>query len=75
MLNGILWLARTGAQWRQLPERYGPWQSVYARFAKWRSEGLWEEILHALSLEIGTQSQGIGSGGIQVRETDADGGG
>jgi len=34
MLNGMLWLARSGAQWRELPEVYGPWQSVYARFAK-----------------------------------------
>lgn len=33
MLNGMLWMNHSGAQWRQLPERYGPWQSVYARFA------------------------------------------
>ncbi|MCI9473158.1 MAG: transposase [Flavonifractor sp.] len=30
MLNGMLWIARSGAQWRELPEAYGPWQSVYA---------------------------------------------
>ena len=36
MLNGMLWIARSGAQWKELPEAYGPWQSVYARFAKWR---------------------------------------
>ena len=42
MLNGMLWMNHSGAQWRQLPMRYGPWQSVYARFAKWRDEGIWE---------------------------------
>lgn len=39
MLNGMLWIVRSGAQWRELPEAYGPWQSVYARFAKWRDDG------------------------------------
>ena len=38
MLNGMLWVVRSGAQWRGLPEAYGPWQSVYARFAKWRDD-------------------------------------
>ena len=40
MLNGMLWMNHIGAQWRQLPVLYGPWQSVYARFAKWRDEGI-----------------------------------
>ena len=39
MLNGMLWIAHSGAQWRELPEAYGPWQSVYARFAKWQDDG------------------------------------
>ena len=38
MLNGMLWIVRSGAQWRGRPEAYGPWQSVYARFAKWRDD-------------------------------------
>ena len=49
MLNGMLWIARSGAQWRELPESYGPWQSVYARFAKWRDDGTLEGVFHALS--------------------------
>ena len=49
MLNGMLWIARSGAQWRELPEAYGPWQSVYARFAKWRDDGTLEAIFRALS--------------------------
>ena len=38
MLNGMLWIVRSGARWRELPEAYGPWQSVYAQFAKWRED-------------------------------------
>ena len=49
MLNGMLWIARTGAQWREMPECYGSWQSVYARFRKWQKDGVWEEIFHTLS--------------------------
>ena len=40
MLNGMLWIVRSGAQWRELPEAYDPWQSVYARFAKWQIPAL-----------------------------------
>ena len=51
MLNGMLWIARSGAQWREEPEVYGPWQSVYARFAKWRNDGTLEAIFRALSAD------------------------
>src|SRR3954447_25914218 len=36
IINGILWRERTGAPWRDLPERYGPWSTVYSRFWRWR---------------------------------------
>ena len=38
MLNGICWILRSGAAWRDLPERYGPWQTVYKRFVKWQKQ-------------------------------------
>ena len=56
MVNGILWINRSGAQWRQLPEKYGPWQSVYARFAKWRDNGIWEQIFAELNKDADTES-------------------
>ena len=40
MLNAILWIAHSGAAWRDLPERYGSWKTVYSRFTKWRDEGV-----------------------------------
>ena len=49
VLNGMLWLLRTGAPWRDLPRsRFGPWQTVYHRFAKWRSEGALEALVEGL---------------------------
>lgn len=40
VLNGILWVLRTGAPWRDLPERYGKWTTVYSRFQRWRKNGI-----------------------------------
>jgi transposase len=48
-LNGILWIARTGAQWRDVPERYGEWDAVYKQFERWTKGGLWETLLEALA--------------------------
>ncbi len=51
MLNAMIWLARSGAAWRDLPERYGPWTSVYSRFRKWIDDGILDNIFRVLSLE------------------------
>lgn len=48
ILNGILWLLRTGAPWRDLPERYGPWETVASRFYRWRKAGLWDRLFAAV---------------------------
>lgn len=45
ILNGILWVLRTGAPWRDLPERYGSWNTVYSRFRRWREAGVWDRVL------------------------------
>ena len=47
MLNAILYWLNTGILRRDLPERYGPWQSVYSRFRAWTKAGVWENILTA----------------------------
>ncbi|PSO65772.1 MAG: hypothetical protein BRC36_03015 [Cyanobacteria bacterium QH_2_48_84] len=44
ILNGIFWLLRTGAPWREMPCRYGPWPTVANRFYRWRQAGIWERI-------------------------------
>ena len=48
ILNGILWKLRTGAPWRDLPERYGPWSTVYSRFWRWQRAGVWERLFAAV---------------------------
>jgi len=48
IINGILWINRTGAPWRDLPERYGPWQTVASRFYRWRKAGIWDCIFATL---------------------------
>ena len=45
VLNAILWKLRTGAPWRDLPERYGPWKTAHERLRKWTADGTWERIL------------------------------
>src|SRR5690349_15939027 len=57
ILNGMLYWVHTGVPWRDLPERYGPWQTVYARFRRWSREGLWERILQTLQRELDAAGQ------------------
>lgn len=52
VLNGIFWILHTGAQWRELPERYGPWKTVNGRFRRWTREGLFDRILERLRVRL-----------------------
>ncbi len=51
VVEAICWRLRTGAPWRDLPERYGPWQTAYSRFRRWQRAGVWERALAALHAE------------------------
>jgi transposase len=48
ILDAILWVLRTGAPWRDLPERYGPWSTAWNRFRRWTAAGVWPRVLEAL---------------------------
>ncbi len=52
VLNGMFWILNSGAQWRDMPERYGKWQTVYDRYRRWTREGLFDRMLHRLHLEL-----------------------
>lgn len=51
ILNGIFYILRTGAPWRDLPERYGPRTTVYNRYVRWGQRGIWKGIFDALAEE------------------------
>ena len=57
VINGILWVLRTGAPWRDLPERYGCWSTVSGRFYHWRKSGLWQQILELLQQQADAQGK------------------
>ena len=47
-IDAVLWIARTGAPWRDLPERFGNWNSVWRRFDRWAKKGVWRRAMEAL---------------------------
>jgi transposase len=57
IVNGILWILRTGSPWRDLPERYGSWSTVANRFYRWRKRGVWTKLLEALARDADAQGR------------------
>lgn len=52
VLNGLFWKLCSGASWRDIPERYGPWQTIYERYTAWRQDGTWARIVQALQIQL-----------------------
>ena len=57
VINGILWVLRTGAPWRDIPGRYGPWGTCSTRFRRWTQQGIWQKALQALQAEADQNGQ------------------
>jgi len=67
VLNGVLWILRTGARWQDLPERYPPYQTCHRRFQRWVREGVMDAILQVLARDLQER------GGLDVKECFIDG--
>ena len=67
ILNGVLWICRTGAPWKDLPEKYPSYQTCHRRFQEWVKAGVWERILTSLALDLKTR------GKMDLAETFIDG--
>lgn len=67
VLNGILWVLRTGAPWHDLPKRYPPYQTCHRRFQQWIEEGVLSRILEALTEDLEER------GGLDLSECFIDG--
>jgi len=68
VLNGIFWVLRTGAPWRDLPERYGPYTSAYNRFNRWRKAGIWDRLMDAVVKACDGNVQMIDSSIVRVHQ-------
>ena len=71
VVNGILYVNKTGCQWRMLPKDFGPWETVYGYFRRWRRAGVWERVMTELRQverrcqgRLGEPSAGAASGAV-----------
>ena len=71
VLNGIFWVLRTGSPWRDLPERYGPYTTVYNRFNRWAKAGVWVRVFETLAEKSPDSMQFIDSSIIRAHQQAA----
>ncbi len=83
-LEAVLWIARTGAPWRDLPDAFGKWKTVYTRFSRWAGKGIWESLFNKMAEEpdfeyaivdgtiVRVHQHGAGArGGLSIRRSGA----
>ena len=71
MFNAILWLAKSGAAWADIPERYGSYKTVYSRFCKWRDDGTLLSIFKVLNKDADFENLSIDSTSIKAHPQSA----
>jgi transposase len=68
VLNGIFWVLRSGAPWRDLPDSFGPYTTCYNRFVRWRRAGVWSRIMNALATTHDASVQMIDTSIVRVHQ-------
>jgi transposase len=68
IINGMFYILRTGSPWRDLPERYGPYTTVYNRFNRWRKAGIWDKLMDAIVQAHDGELQMIDSSIVRVHQ-------
>lgn len=71
MLNGMIWMLKSGAPWRDLPACYGPWESVYSRFRKWIDDGYLDNLLRVLTKDAELEEVSIDASIVQAQQSSA----
>jgi transposase len=71
VLNGIFWVLRSGAPWRDLPDDFGPYTTCYNRFVRWRRAGVWSRIMNALATAYDASVQMIDTSIVRVHQHGA----
>jgi len=83
-VEGVLWIVRTGSPWRDLPEVFGDWNSVFRRFSRWSQKGVWHRLFAAMSddpdfeylildstiVRAHQHAAGAKKGGLKIRPLD-----
>ncbi|MBX2813747.1 MAG: IS5 family transposase [Myxococcales bacterium] len=72
-LNAVLWKIRTGVPWRDLPEQYGSWKTIYSRFRRWAIAGYFQAIFEALHIEVDDEWNAIDGTYIRAHQHSAGG--
>ena len=70
-IEGVIWIARNGARWRDLPSEYGNWNSVHRRFRRWSEKGIWQTIFNTLAADADTEWLMIDSTIIRAHQHSA----
>jgi transposase len=70
-LNGVLWIAKSGAPWRDLPERFGPWERVYSLFKRLVERGVLVQIFKDLNVDADLQDVSLDSTSVKVHQNAA----
>jgi transposase len=68
IINGMFYVLRAGSPWRDLPERYGPYTTVYNRFNRWRKAGIWDRLMDAIVKAHDGKVQMIDSSIVRVHQ-------